>query len=245
MTSHHFLDQGLTIFKTISGASASASRAPFAAASSPFLTISREACAGATTLGQQLVPLLNAEMAREDRPWMFLDRNLLARVLAHDSLPEHWEKFLPEERVSEMQALIGELVGLHPSLWELKQQVSQGIYRLAKLGCVIFAGRGVHLVTRGLPEGFHLRLVAPLEVRVARLQAMKHWSHDAATKHLEETDRARKRYVLSNFGQDIDDPHTYDLVINTEHLPPEAVAQLVLQAMREKLAHHPHAVLAK
>ena len=115
--------------------------------------------------------------------------------------------------------------------------MSKGIYQLARLGCVIFAGRAAHLVTRDLPDGFHLRLIAPLEVRIARLQAMQGCDRAAAKKFLEETDRARKRYVLSNFGQDINDPHTYDLVINTEHIPPETAAQLVLQAMRDKVAN--------
>ncbi len=237
MTSHPFLDHGLTIFKTRLGTPATEGHPALSDSSSLFVTISREACAGATTLGQHLLPLLNAEMAGEGRAWIFLDRNLLTRVLAHDSLPEELEKFLPEERVSEIQAIIGEIVGLHPPLWELEQQVSKGIYQLARLGCVIFAGRAAHLVTRDLPDGFHLRLIAPLEVRIARLQAMQGCDRAAAKKFLEETDRARKRYVLSNFGQDINDPHTYDLVINTEHIPPETAAQLVLQAMRDKVAN--------
>lgn len=234
MTSHTYLDHGLTIFNTRLGVPGTGSRPPLSDDSSPFVTISREACAGATTLGQHLLPLLEAEMAQEGRTWVFLDKNLLTQVLTTNSLPEQLAKFLPEERVSELKAIIGEVVGLHPPLWELEQRVSKGIYQLARRGCVILAGRAAHLITRGLPDGFHLRLIAPLETRITRLQEQQNCSRAAAKKSLEEADRARERYVLANFGHDINDPHTYDLVINTEHLRPEAAAQLVRCAMLEK-----------
>src|ERR1039457_7429699 len=44
----------------------------------PFLTISREVCAGATTIGQLLMPMLNRAFGEEGQGWVFLDRNLLA-----------------------------------------------------------------------------------------------------------------------------------------------------------------------
>jgi cytidylate kinase len=99
---------------------------------------------------------------------------------------------------------------------------------------VIFAGRAAHLVTRSLREGFHLRLVAPLETRISRMQELQHCERAAARKALEETDRGRERFVLSRFGRDINDPCTYDLVINTEHILPATAARLVLAAMLDK-----------
>jgi cytidylate kinase len=231
MSSHTYLEHGLTIFNTRLSASTTGSNPAFGDSGRPFITISREACAGATTLGRHLLPLLEAEMAHEGRSWMFLDKNLLTQVLTTDNLPEHLAKFLPEERVSEIKAIIGEVVGLHPPLWELEQRVTKGIYQLARRGCVILVGRAAHLVTRSLREGFHLRLVAPLETRISRLEEMQHRGRAAAKKALEDTDHARERYVLSNFGCGINDPCTYDLVINTEHILPATAARLVLDAM--------------
>jgi cytidylate kinase len=234
MSSHTYLDRGLTIFNTRLGAPASGSHPPFSDSGHPFITISREACAGATTLGQHLLPLLDAELAPEGRNWLFLDKNLLTQVLTTNSLPEHLAKFLPEERISEIKAIIGEMVGLHPPLWELEQRVAKGIYQLARRGCVIFAGRAAHLVTQNLRAGFHLRLVAPLETRISRMQELQHCGRADAERALEETDRARERFVLSNFGRDINDPCTYDLVINTERILPATAARLVVDAMLEK-----------
>lgn len=235
MSSHTYLDRGLTIFHTRLETPRVSSHAPFSDPVHPFVTISRETCAGATTLGQHLLPLLNERMGGEGRSWMFLDKNLLTHALTTHHLPEHLAHYLPEERASEIKSLIGEIIGLHPPLWELEQRVSAAIFQIAQLGSVIFAGRAAHLITRSLTGGFHLRLVAPKEARILRQQELQHCDRATAARILEETDRARRRYVLSNFDQDIDDPHAYDLVINTGQIQPATAAQLVLRALQARV----------
>jgi cytidylate kinase len=58
----------------------------------------------------------------------------------------------------------------------------------------------------------------------------------AAAAHNRETDLARHRYVKARFGRDIDDPHHYDLTINTDRLTPAAVARLIVEALHGRLA---------
>jgi len=203
----------------------------------PFITISRETGAGATTLGQQLVLRLNQEFGEDGQSWVFLDKDLLTQALLHHQLPAQLAEYLPEDRIAETKAMIGELVGLHPSLWQLEQKISEAILQLAHVGRVIFAGRAANLVTRALPTGLHLRLVASLETRIARVAAMLQCDRSAAFIHIEKTDLARTRYVRSHFDRNLDDPHLYDLVINTEHITPGATARLVIAAMHERLAH--------
>ncbi len=233
MAPHTYLEHGLAIFKTRLKVPEGESRAPFSAPSRPFLTISREACAGATTLGQHLLPLLDRQLGEEGRSWMFLDKDLLTRALTTHHLPEHLANYLPEDRCSEIKGMIGEIVGLHPPLWELEHRVSEAILQIAQLGRVIFAGRASHLVTRNLPGGFHLRLVASLELRIKRLQELQKCDRAKAKQVLEKTDNARRRYVYANFEQDINDPHAYDMVLNTGYIRPGTAAQLVLRAMLE------------
>lgn len=235
MSTHTYLDHGLAILNTRLGVPGIGSSSPLSESCHPFITISRETGAGATTLGQHLLPLLEANLGKEGRNWTFLDKNLITHALTQNRLPESLAKYLPEERVSELTGLIGEIVGLHPPLWELEQRVSEAIFKLARVGCVIFAGRAAHLVTRSLPDGFHIRLVAPLEVRIARMQDQDHLTRTEAERKIEELDRARRRYVLANFGKDIDDPRTYDLVINTGRILPATAAQMVLAAMVDRI----------
>ena len=236
MAPHTYLEHGLAIFKTRLKVPEGESRAPFSAPSRPFLTISREACAGATTLGQHLLPLLDRQLGEEGRSWMFLDKDLLTRAMTTHHLPEHLANYLPEDRCSEIKGMIGELVGLHPPLYELEQRVSEAILQLAQLGCVIFAGRASHLITRSLPGGFHLRLVASMESRIKRMQELQNCTDTVAETVLRNTDNARRRYVQTNFEQDINDPHTYDLIINTDHIAPATAAHMVVRALQDRLA---------
>ena len=203
----------------------------------PFVTISRETGAGATTLGQQLVLRLNQELGDSDHGWVFLDKDLLTQALLHHQLPARLAEFLPEDRIAETKAVIGELVGLHPSLWQLEQKISEAILQLAHVGRVIFAGRAANLITRALPAGLHVRLVASLETRIHRVAAALHCDAAAAFSHIEKTDLARRRFVRSHFDHELEDPHLYDLVINTERVTPGATARLVIAALHEHLSH--------
>jgi hypothetical protein len=233
MMPHTYLEHGLSIFQArlSDPAAPPATHRPAVRA---FITLSREACAGATTLGQHLLPLLNQEAAAEGQSWMLLDKELLHHALSQHNLPESLAKFLPEDRVPEIKGLIGELVGLHPPIWQLEQHVAEAIAQIAGLGHVIFVGRAAHLLTRALPGGLHVRLVASMETRIRRLMAQQNCPRAAAVESLEQNDNARRRYVLTNFEQDIDDPHTYDLVINTDQIDPKTAASLVLTALRER-----------
>lgn len=234
MLPHTYLDQGLTILHT-QLANRPLARPAGAQTAKPFITLSREACAGATTLGRALLPLLNHAVGEDGRSWMLLDKDLITHALTQHNLPGHLADFLPEDRIPETKALMGELVGLHPPLWQLEHQVSEAIIHFAKLGRVILAGRAAHVLTRHLAGGIHVRLVAAPETRVQRYMKLQGCSQTFAESALRESDNARRRYVHTNYEQDIDDAHTYDLVINTDRLSPETAAQLVLTALRENI----------
>ncbi len=235
MTNHPYLQHGLTILH----ARLQSPRTQSAARSGPprpFLTISRETCAGATTLGRHLVPLLDAHLGEEGRSWMFLDKDLIQQALHLHHLPERLADYLPEDRISEIKGLLGEIVGLHPPLWELEHRVAEAIHRFAELGRVILSGRAAHLITRDLPGGVHLRLVAPLDSRIRRAQQMHGTDREQAEAFIRENDLARERHVQTGYEQDVADPHAYDLVINTDRVPTATAAHLVLTTLQERIA---------
>ena len=235
MTPHTYLEHGLSVLH----ARLRTPRAPASPASHaeihPFVTLSRETGAGATTLGLELIPLLDREFQGDDARWVLLDRDLLDQALKHHRLPATLAEYLPEDRVSEIRATIGELVGLHPSLWQLEQKVSEAVLQLAHVGHVILAGRAAHLITRALPGGLHVRLVASRDVRIARTAAAQHCSHAVAAAQVDKADEARRRFVRQNFDADLDDPHAYDLVLNTDRLSARAAAEVVIAALRQRV----------
>ena len=236
MPQHAYLEQGLSVLEARLKIPQPLGQIGRALEARPFITLGHETGAGATTIGQLLVPLLDQSLGEKGQGWIFLDKNLLAYALAKHNLPERLAAHLPEDKVSEIKAMIGEWLGLHPSLWDLEHKVAAVILQLAHVGRVVIAGRAAYLITRSLPGGFHVKLVASPEVRAQRMMKLLNCDAVAAAAHNRETDLARHRYVKARFGRDIDDPHLYDLVINTDRMSPAAVTRLIIDALHGRLA---------
>lgn len=183
----------------------------------PFVTISRECGAGATSLALALASELNLAGA-SDPPWTVFDGNLLEAMLEANHYPQRLAQYLPEDSVSELAASVGEIVGLHPNLWDLTLQANEFIRRLGRMGHCILIGRGSNLVTAGIPLGTHVRLIGSPERRAASIARARGMSIEEAHEYIRSTDAARRRYVQRLFDCAIDDPREYDVVINTDRV---------------------------
>ena len=193
----------------------------------PFVTISREAGAGARTLARKLQSYLDSNYPLSTGPWTLFDKNLVETAMKEHGLPERFAKYLPEGRVSELKATIGELVGLHPSLWELNKQVSETLLNLAHIGGVILVGRGAHVLTRASETGLHLRLVGGLEYRTRRAAEFYDLSDKEARTFIEREDKSRRLWVKDHYDEDIGDPSKYDLTINTDTISMDEIVSLI------------------
>lgn len=196
----------------------------------PFVTISRESGAGGTSLARSLAERLPRE--EDSHPWAVYSANLIEEMLRTNELPAHLARYLPEDRVSEIDAAVGELVGLHPSLWVLVQKTNELIRRLSRAGHAIILGRGGAFATEGIPHGVHVRLVAPVKWRAQRTARWLGMTQDGAATHNARRDAARQRYVRSTFDRDISDPTAYDLVINTAQVPVDTAVDIIAGFIR-------------
>jgi cytidylate kinase len=73
----------------------------------------------------------------------------------------------------------------------------------------------------------HIRIIAPLDVRVERLVARHRISAESALAQIRASDRRRKRFVEHAYHVDWGDPALYDLVINTAALDVASSASLI------------------
>ena len=202
------------------------SRTPWVKSPAPFITLSRESCAGGSRLAQLIAEKFNARTSPA-AGWSLFGGNIINQMLQANHLPAELARFLPEDKVPEVNATIGEMVGLHPSLWELVQKANATMQRLARGGHVILVGRGANFATAGIPGGFHVRLVAPVADR-ARYYAQRFGVSETEALLLNaKCDAARRRYVAAHFNTAIENPSSYDLVINTAHVPLEEAVELV------------------
>ena len=210
-------------------------RAPLGKSSGlPFVTLSRQAGAGAETVAHLLSEKLNADLATGAQPWMVFDKNLITKVLEDADLPQEIAKLVLEDKDTTVQALLGEVLGLHPSMWTIFHHTSDTILKLARLGRCIIVGRGAEIITARLKCGIHVRLVAPESTRLAHLEKHFQWDAKAAAKYLHEHDEGRRRYVKSNFQRDIDDPTLYHATLNTGLLSFDRTADLVARLVMDQ-----------
>jgi len=209
-------------------------RTPWAGNSEgPFVTISRESGAGGSSLARALALRLNAQMS-EPFPWTVYTGNLIEEMLHNHHLSPHLARFLPEDKVSEISASVGELVGLHPNLWDLVQKSNDLMRRLARVGHAILVGRGANFATSALSHGVHIRLVGPAEHRARHMARLQTTDEAGALAFNSKRDLARERYVRANFNADIKDPTAYDLVIDTGRVSLNDAAELIAILVRAR-----------
>lgn len=201
----------------------------------PFVTISRESGTGGSAFAKALALRLDRELPGETR-WTVFDRNLVETMLQSRQLSPRIARFLPEDRVSEIDASIGELLGLHPSIWSLIQRTNDMMRELARSGHAILVGRGANCATADMDNGVHVRLVAPTDWRASAMaQRLGVTTHEAAAENA-RIDAARRAYVRSVFDAEIEHASYYDFVINVARQPIEQAVELAAGALRSRVA---------
>jgi len=203
-------------------------------AEGPFVTISRESGAGGSSLARAVALRLNSHLP-EQTQWTVYTGNLIEEMLQSHQLSPRLARFLPEDKIPEISAAVGELVGLHPNLWDLVQKANELMRRLARSGFAILVGRGANFATAGIAHGVHVRLVGPVSHRAKHSARLEQMDEADAVSYNAKRDAARERYVGTHFNANIADPTAYDLVIDTSrvHLSEatELVATLVFSRM--------------
>ena len=194
------------------------------------VTISRQSGAGGHVVAEKLAELLQARVPKPC-PWTVFDRNLVEKVLEEHQLPARLAKFMPEDKISHIEDMLDELLGVHPPTETLVHKTAQTILHLAELGNVIIIGRGANVITSRLDYVFHVRLVGSLEMRAAYIQEIRGIGKAAALTFIRNEDRGRRGYLKKYFGRDIDDPRLYHLIINTDLVGHETAAKIIGEAL--------------
>ncbi|HAX49024.1 MAG TPA: cytidylate kinase-like family protein [Ignavibacteria bacterium] len=204
----------------------------------PFITISREAGTGESAITGTLLEELSGKQSAIECPWTLYDKDLVKRVVDDYHLT-NVNGVLPEDKFSDIQTMFEELFGIHPTKREMAHNLSKSILKLADMGNVIIVGRGAFYITRHHRNGLHIRLIGSLQKRVKHMVDEYSLSLKQAEEYIRKEDSKRHDYVKKLFGVDLNDPHFYDLVINTDRVIPQEIVALIAdhtELLREKLA---------
>jgi cytidylate kinase len=133
-------------------------------------------------------------------------------------------------------AMIDELnlLGLKPAPADIQaylDAVKNVMNELAEAGNVIIMGRAGQILLAHRSDALHVRIIAPVGVRVARLAERQGISLEAARAQIDASDRYHQNYFKRFYKMPWDGPGLYDLVINTAKLPPEDAADIICAAL--------------
>ena len=206
--------------------------------SAPFITISRQAGAGAMELAQALEQKLNS-LDPAQRPWTTWDRELLVQKVSQ-------EQHLPADVVEQFEKdslqrnwLTDFLAGLSPPQpgadldeYQLFRRVAKTVRALALAGRCILVGRGGVYATGDLPGGIHVRLIAPLEHRIALIARLKNLSQKEASLELQRIDRHRDEFHRRFFGAKALLPEIFTIAFNSAKVDDQTMADCILPLVR-------------
>ena len=203
----------------------------------PLITISRMAGTNAHGIGRYIIMRL-AEYADPDlnTGWDLFDQKLCALIAQNKSLDANYDSLLTDKyRGGGVHRMVYELLIGTPQEYRIQKKIEEVIRLLARLGKVVIIGRGGFHLTRGMPGGIHLRLVAPLAHRVLDVMAHDHISEEQARRKIQTADAERAKFLKNHHGCDPDDATNFDLVWNVARFPVQEIVDATADLVRRRL----------
>lgn len=200
------------------------------------ITISRQFGAG----GSQVASLVARELA-----WKLIDDELVDRVAERAGVSRE-EVAAREERAPSFIERLARLTALElPELFlpsaEAIQEFGEAhlvritralVEEIAAEGRCVVVGRASAAVLARSADTLHVRLVAPLEIRIRTATERLGLDPGEAPRIVEERDQNRARYHREYYERDSNDPVHYDMVLNTGRLGFEGAAGVIVARAR-------------
>jgi cytidylate kinase len=208
------------------------------------ITISREYGSGGGEIAARLAQRLG---------WQLVDHEVVVKVAqklgiseaeaeAYDERGDSLtERLLKNMTLFEPAALVGTPLPMltDPSVYH--QALHRIIEEATATGHVVIVGRGAQVILANSRDVLHVRIVAPLGLRIAYVMRREGLDQAAALARIQLKDRARIRYLQTEYHQHPQDPHLYDLVVNTDILALEDAVGLIYRALEYKAKRLPTA----
>jgi cytidylate kinase len=191
------------------------------------IAITREAGSRGATIAQRAGEKLGWEIYSQDMLEYGCQSASLRQELL-DKLPGGAAAWIDER----LQYLLQETsLSRHPNILELARLA----LTLAAQGNVILLGRGAGFILPGRST-LHVRLVAPLQDRVAYMSQWLRLTEEEAAEQVRKRDQQRTDYLATHFHRKPNDVHVYDMVLNTSLLGEERCADVIAAAAKAKMS---------
>lgn len=190
----------------------------------PIVTVSREAASGGTDLGRALAHRLGHS---------FWDQELVHEIARRAKVPEQLVASLDESRRSAIENFVSGLIDARATHDDYVTQLHRVVLALVDQGSAVVVGRGAQFIVRS-EQSLRVRVVAPLEQRVAYVMEREDMPRARAEARVREVEEVRRSFVRKTFGVDVTDNSYYDLVINLGTMQMDQAVEVLAAAYTAK-----------
>ena len=198
------------------------------------ITVSRQFGAGGGELARKLGERLN---------WHVLDNEVACRCAERLHLEASTVERLREHSPTLLARLSSALLVAPPEapgidtthllrIDAIAEAAFESIMEAAKSLPLVVVGFGTQCIFADRPDALHVRLVAPMPVRVERLRERFGWDAANAAARARRMDEDRRRYVQRYFHRNVNDPLLYDVQINTGRTTLDEATSIIAQLVR-------------
>ncbi len=114
------------------------------------------------------------------------------------------------------------------------QHLSAALHEFAEENSAVLVGFGSQVMFADDIEALHIRITAPMNVRVVRIRRKYRISAGEAESLLLRADRKQRRFVRTVYNEDLEDLSHYHLVLNTALLSSDECVASVTAMLRER-----------
>lgn len=196
----------------------------------PFITLSREYGVGAFEVAGKLVETLNAR-TKCTPEWAAYDKDLLNKVSEDLGLSKSLADTLTSNARNQLTELFQTSFSKFPTQVAVYRKLAETVRTMAYNGNVIIVGRAGNVITKGLSNGFHVRLIAPAKWKINRLNELYGMPVKEAEQAVVQKDRERDSYIREFLKFDNADPLNYHMVLNMGDMTSEEASKIITEAM--------------
>lgn len=204
------------------------------------VTISREYGSGGGEIASRLASKLGWRLVDHEVVTLLAQRLgvEVADAEAHDEHAEGWvvQFFTTMQTVGPMVALPSNL-SFPPNDASYTHALRDIVQGATQAGHSIIVGRGAQIILRDRRDTLHVRIIAPLALRIAYVAQRENLSVVAAQHRIQQKDLDRRRYLSTTYQHTPDEAHLYDLIVNTGALNLDSCVDLIHHALIDKAAH--------
>jgi hypothetical protein len=111
--------------------------------------------------------------------------------------------------------------------------MKKALLEYARQGPLAYFGYSGHLLLGKVAHFVRVRLIAPMELRIARTRERLGYSEEEARDYIRRVDQERIHWARMMYGLDIRDPALYDLCINIERLSLDGACKMLRNVMQQ------------